>query len=99
MEVELVLVIIAPNSSLPICASHSYKLRFCWIRGPGSQWDYLSTKERGKVRDPLSLHPHLPPSHTGLFMPVDQQSKEGVPVLLGEIFLNYYEMLELLIHT
>lgn len=32
-------------------------------------------------------------------MPVDQQSKEGGAILVGEVFLNYHEVPGLLLHN
>lgn len=51
------------------------------------------------MRVPQNLRPQLPPGHSGLFMPVDQQIGEEVTILFGEIFLNYHEALGLQLHN
>ena len=79
-----------------ICASHSYSLGFAELEVLVPNRPTLPPGNMKKVS--LSLQPQLPPGHSGLFISMDQQSKEGGIKLKGEIFLNDHEVLGLLLH-
>lgn len=43
--------------------------------------------------------PQLSFGHSGLFIPMEEHSKDRVTILVGEIFLNYHEALGLPLHN
>ncbi|XP_063466011.1 putative inactive deoxyuridine 5'-triphosphate nucleotidohydrolase-like protein FLJ16323 [Symphalangus syndactylus] len=48
---------------------------------------------------PLNWKLRLPPGHFGLLLPLSQQAKKGVPVLVGVIDLDYQDEISLLLHN
>ena len=95
MEVKLAPFTTTPDKSLHICASHSYNSGSAGLEVLVPSGVTLSPGNMERV--PLSLQPQLLHGHSGLFMPMDQQSKEGVTILMGEILLNDHEVLGLLL--
>lgn len=97
MKVKLAPFTTTSSNSLRICASHSYNLGFAGLEVLVPSRAILPPGNMKKVS--LSLQPPLPPGHSGLFMSMDQQLKEGGIKLMGEIFLKDHEVLGLLLHN
>lgn len=97
MKVKLAPFTTTSGNSLCSCASHSYNLGFAGLEVLVPSRAILPPGNMKKVS--LSQQPQLPSGHSGLFMSMDQQAKEGGIKLMGKIFLNDHEVLSLLLHN
>lgn len=98
MKVKLAPLTIIPSNSPHFYAFHSYNLGSAGLDALASK-ELPFHRDYGKDSIPLSLQPRLPPGHFELFMPVEQQSKEGVIIAVVEVFLNCHEVLGLLLYN